>query len=90
MDYSSAQQRVKRLKSFYKNCMWFAIVGGFILIRNFVKYSGTDHNFHGWFILTIWAIILGVKAVNLFIFDSEWENQILEEELKKSKKTINN
>lgn len=89
MDYNSAQQRVKRLRSFYKNCMWFTIVAGFILIRNFIKYSGTDHNFQGWFILTILAIILGVKAVDLFIFDPKWENQILEEELKKSKKSIN-
>lgn len=89
MDYNSAQQRVKRLRSFYKNCMWFTIVAGFILIRNFIKYSGTDHNFQGWFILTILAIILGVKAVDLFIFNPKWENQILEEELKKSKKSIN-
>ena len=89
MDYNSAQQRVKKLKSFYKNCIWFTIVAGFILIRNFIKYSGTDHNFQGWFILTILAIILGVKAVDLFIFDPKWENQILEEELKKSKKSIN-
>ncbi|MDQ8142368.1 2TM domain-containing protein [Chryseobacterium sp. CFS15] len=83
------KKRVKDLKSFYKNCMWFTIVAGFILIRNFIKDNGTDHNFQGWFILTVWAIILGVKAVNLFIFDAEWENQILDEELNKSKKPIN-
>lgn len=85
MDYNSAQKRVKDLKSFYKNCMWFTIVAGFILIRNFIKDHGTDYNFQGWFILTVWAIILAVKALNLFIFDAEWENQILEQELKKSK-----
>lgn len=45
--------------------MWFTIVAGFILIRNFIKDNGTDHNFQGWFILTIWAIILAVKALNL-------------------------
>ena len=89
MNYNSAQQRVKDLKSFYKNCMWFTIVAGFILIRNIIKDNGTDHNFQGLFILTVWAIILGVKAVNLFIFDAEWENQILDEELNKSKKPIN-
>lgn len=89
MNYNSAQQKVKGLKSFYKNCMWFTIVAGFILIRNVIKDNGTDHNFQGWFILTVWAIILGVKAVNLFIFDAEWENQILDEELNKSKKPIN-
>lgn len=43
MNYNSAQQRVKDLKSFYKNCMWFTIVAGFILIRNFIKDNGTDH-----------------------------------------------
>jgi hypothetical protein len=88
MDYNSAQERVKKLKSFYKNCMWFVIVAAFILIRNLVKYSGTEHVFNGSVILTVWAIILAVKAINLFIFNSEWENQILEEELKKSKKPI--
>lgn len=89
MDYNSAQKRVKDLKSFYKNCMWFGIVAGIILVRNFVKFLETDHVFHGSIILTVWAIILGVKAVKLFVFDAEWEDKIIENELKKTKKPIN-
>lgn len=88
MDYNSAQKRVKDLKSFYKNCMWFFVVGGFIIIRHFIKYSGTDHVFHVSIILIIWAIILSIKAVNLFVFDAEWENKILEEELRKNRKPV--
>jgi hypothetical protein len=88
MDYNNPQKRVKELKSFYKNCMWFGIVAAIILTRNFFKFLETDI-FHGSIILTIWAIILAVKAVRLFILDSEWENKIIEEELKKTKKPIN-
>jgi hypothetical protein len=89
MNYNNAKYRVKDLKSFYKNCMWFGIVAGIILLRNFVKYIETDHVFHGSIILTVWGIILAVKAVKLFIFDAEWENKIIEEELQKTKKPIN-
>ncbi|MCX8522615.1 2TM domain-containing protein [Chryseobacterium formosus] len=89
MDYKNAKNRVKDLKSFYKNCMWFGIVAGIILLRNFVKYIETDHVFHGSIILTVWGIILAVKAVKLFIFDAEWENKIIEKELQKTKKPIN-
>lgn len=89
MDYNTAQQRVKDLKSFYKNCMWFAIVSGIILVRNFIKYIETDYQFHTSILLIIWAIILVVKAVKLFVLNAEWENKILDEELKKTKKPIN-
>lgn len=89
MNYNSAQQRVKELKSFYKNCMWFGIVAAIILIRNLVKYADTEHVFRGSIILMIWGIFLAVKAVKLFILNSDWENKIIEEELGKTKKPIN-
>lgn len=85
MDYNSAQNSVKDLKSFYRNCMWFGIVAGFIAIRNLMRYENTDHVFRGSMILTVWGIILAVKAVRLFVLNAEWENKILQDELKKTK-----
>ena len=89
MNYNNAQQRVKDLKSFYKNCMWFAIVAAFIFARRIFKSGDWSQSlFGGSIILTIWAIILVVKAVKLFVLNAEWENRILEEELNKTKKPI--
>ncbi|MBW7675349.1 2TM domain-containing protein [Chryseobacterium chendengshani] len=89
MDYNIAQKKVKDLKSFYKNCMWFAIVASIILIRNFVKYAETDHSFRGSIVLAVWGIILTIKAIKLFFLNADWENKILQEELNKEKRPIN-
>lgn len=90
MNYNSAQQRVKDLKSFYKNCMWFGIVTLIIFFRIFMKTGDLSQSiFNGSIILTVWGIILAVKAVKLFVFNAEWENKVLEEELSKTKKPIN-
>lgn len=89
MNYNNAQQRVKDLKSFYKNCMWFGIVAAIIFIRNIVKYADTEDVFRGSMVLMIWGMFLVTKAVKLFILNSDWENKIIEEELGKTKKPIN-
>ncbi|WP_262150280.1 2TM domain-containing protein [Chryseobacterium foetidum] len=90
MEYQTAQQRVKELKSFYKNCMWFGIVALFIFTRRFVKYGDfTEAISTGSMILTIWGIIIAVKAVKLFVLNSEWEEKVLQNEINKSKKPIN-
>lgn len=90
MEYQNAQQRVKELKSFYKNCMWFGIVAIFIFSRRFFKHGDfVEALSTGSIILTVWAIILAVKAVKLFILNSEWEEKALQDELKKNKKPIN-
>ena len=90
MNYNSAQQRVKDLKSFYKNCFWFGIVAIIILCRRMIKHGSFSEAIStGSIILTIWGIILAVKAVKLFILNSDWENRIYEDELKKTKKHIN-
>ena len=86
MNYNIAQQRVKNLKSFYKNCMLFSIVAIIISGRGFVKWMTTDYTFHGSLILTVWAIILVVKAVKLFILNSSWEQKIIEQEMNTEKK----
>ncbi|KQS90117.1 MULTISPECIES: 2TM domain-containing protein [Chryseobacterium] len=90
MEYQTAQQRVKDLKSFYKNCMWFGIVALIIFTRRFIKYGDfTEAISTGSIILTVWGIIIAVKAVKLFILNSEWEEKILQDEMNKTKKPIN-
>nr|WP_314499164.1 2TM domain-containing protein [uncultured Chryseobacterium sp.] len=86
MNYSSAQQRMKDLKSFYTNCMWFGIVTIILFFRKFFRTGNLSESLFGIsFILIIWAVILTVKAVKLFILNAEWENKILEEEIRKVK-----
>lgn len=90
MEYQTAQRRVKDLKSFYKNCLWFGIVALIIFTRRFMRYGDfTEALTTGSIILTIWGIIIAVKGVKLFIFNSEWEEKILQEEIRKTKKPIN-
>jgi len=43
MNHTITQQRVKDLKSFYTNCIWFGIVAVIILGRNFIKWMTTDY-----------------------------------------------
>lgn len=90
MNFNNAQQRVKDLKSFYKNCMWFGIVALIVFFRRFIKTGDLSQSMvSGSIILTVWGIILAVKTVKLFVLNVEWENKVLEEELSKTKKPIN-
>lgn len=90
MDYDSAHERVTQLKKFYKSLLWFGIVAGVIFFDDIFENGGIDFSlFNGSVILLIWGIILTVKAVKLFLLDPEWENNIIEKEMQKSKKKIN-
>jgi len=89
MNYDSAYERVIQLKKFYKSLLWFGIVAGIIFFDD--VFENGDFNlslFDGSVILLIWGIILTVKAVKLFLLDEEWERDIMEKEMKKSKKSI--
>ncbi len=86
MNHTITQQRVKDLKSFYTNCIWFGIVAVIILGRNFIKWMTTDYTFHGSIILIVWAIILLVKALKLFILNSEWEQNVIKNEMNNLRK----
>jgi len=89
MDYNSAYERVSQLKKFYKNLFWFGIVTGFIFLDDLFEEGTINFSlFDGSVILLIWGIVLMVKAVKLFLLDTEWENDIIEKEMKKSKKNI--
>ncbi|WP_347217477.1 2TM domain-containing protein [Chryseobacterium sp.] len=88
MDYNEAYNRVKKLKKFYKNLIWFGIISAVIigddLFNNEVYYK----IWGGHLILTIWALFLIMDAVSLFVFNDQWEKKIMENENRKNKKTI--
>ncbi|WP_294230003.1 2TM domain-containing protein [uncultured Chryseobacterium sp.] len=89
MDYNQAQQGVKDLKKFYKSVLWFFIVA-FIIFSDDIFEKGI-FNFSFWdgsVILAIWGIILTVRAVKLFLLDSEWERSVIEKEMGKSKQPL--
>ncbi|MBB6371312.1 2TM domain-containing protein [Chryseobacterium shigense] len=89
MDYNSAYERVSQLKKFYKSLLWFGIVAGIIFFDDIFENGRINLSlFNGSVILIIWGIILTVKAVKLFILDAEWENDLIEKEMKKGKKKI--
>jgi hypothetical protein len=89
MDYNQATQRVKELKRFYKSVLWFGIVT-FIIFFDDIFEKGI-FNFSIWdgsIFLVIWGVILTVKAVKLFLLDSEWERDVMEKEMRKTKEPI--
>jgi len=89
MNYNQAQQRVQDLKRFYKNILWFGIVAFIIYFDDiFEKGIVNFSEWNGSIILTIWGIILAIKAVKLFLLDSEWEKNIIEKEMRKSKEPV--
>ncbi|MBV8327063.1 2TM domain-containing protein [Chryseobacterium sp.] len=94
MDYNSAYTRTTQLKKFYRSLLFFAVVAVLIIPNDFFERNiFEDHIikirlFDGYTILAIWALILTIKAVKLFLFDSEWEKDMIERELKKDKQPI--
>ncbi|KMQ69776.1 hypothetical protein ACM39_01625 [Chryseobacterium sp. FH2] len=89
MNYNQAQQRVHDLKKFYKSLTWFGIVVLIIFCNDVFENGKIDFTlFNGSVILTVWAIILAVKGIKLFIFNSEWERKMLQEEMRKSKEPV--
>ncbi|WP_027387259.1 2TM domain-containing protein [Chryseobacterium gregarium] len=89
MNYNQAQQRVSELKKFYKSLLWFGIISFIILYDDIIEKG--IFNFSVWngsVILLIWGIILITKAVRLFVLDGEWEREVMEKEMNKTKKPI--
>jgi hypothetical protein len=86
MDHNQAYERVKQLKSFYKNLIWFGIIAGILFFDDYIEHGEIDLSFyHGSIILLIWGIILTIKAFKLFVFDSDWEQRLIDKELNKEK-----
>ncbi|PKF75103.1 2TM domain-containing protein [Chryseobacterium sp. PMSZPI] len=91
MDYNTAYARTNSLKRFYKSLLLFGILAIIILPTDLFE-GGLfeDHIikirlFDGYTILGIWALFLIIRAIKLFIFDTEWEKDMIEKELKKDK-----
>ena len=84
MEYQSGQERVHRLKKFYKGLLWFGIIAAFIFFSDAIEEGTFDiDRFDGSLILAVWALILTVRAVQLFVLNSDWERRTLEKEIKK-------
>ena len=88
MDYNNAYNRVQQLKKFYKNLMWFGIVSAIIIGNDWFNDELHYRIFGGHLFLAIWALFLGIKAVSLFIFNDEWEKEMMRKETQKNKKAI--
>ena len=83
MNYSQAYDRVQNLKRFYKSVTWFALVALFLFVDDcFDEGSFSFSHFELSPILLIWGLYLSIKAFKLFVFDSEWENAMIEKEMK--------
>ncbi|SDF90256.1 2TM domain-containing protein [Epilithonimonas hungarica] len=83
--YEMAVERVQKIKKFYSGILVFAIVFGVIYGVRFFK-NGFPQNLDemqvSW-IFIIWGLILAIKGVNLFFFNSDWENDMINKEIKK-------
>lgn len=89
--YSMAVERVQKIKKFYSGLIVFAIVFGVIYGVKFFKH-GFPQNLEeikiSW-VFIIWGLILAIKGVKLFLFNSDWENDMINKEIKKQNNGIN-
>lgn len=83
--YEMAAERVRKIKKFYSGILVFAIVFGIVYGISFFKH-GFPQNLNeirvSW-IFIIWGLILAIKGIKLFFFNSDWENDMINKELKK-------
>lgn len=84
MEFQRAQERVKELKRFYRGLLWFAIVAVFLFFSDTIDNGTFDiDRFDGSIILAVWAVILLVRTIQLFVLNPDWERRTLEKEIKK-------
>ncbi|UKB79667.1 2TM domain-containing protein [Chryseobacterium sp. MEBOG07] len=89
MDYETAATRTRSIKRFYKSLFIFAIFAVLIIPDDIFGEKIISFNlFDRYTILGIWGFIILIKASKLFLFDSEWERNMIEKELEKEKKPI--
>ncbi|RXM38562.1 hypothetical protein BOQ62_16805 [Chryseobacterium sp. CH21] len=89
MDYETASARTNSIRKFYKSLFIFAIFAVLLIPDDiFGEKVINFHLFDRYTILGIWVFIIFVKAAKLFLFDSEWERNMIEKELNKEKKRI--
>ncbi len=82
--YEMAVERVKKIKNFYSGLLVFAIVFAVIYGAKFFKH-GFPQNLGemqvSW-IFIIWGLVLAIKGVKLFFFNSDWENDMINKQIK--------
>ena len=82
--YEMAVERVQKIKKFYKSLLVFAIVLGIVYGIKFAKYGLNYISvFEVSWIFIIWGLILAIKGIKLFFFNSDWERDMINKELKK-------
>lgn len=85
IDYDIAKSRVNSIKRFYISLAFFILFSAIWVVKDFIKINFYDFNPVGrthW-IFWIWGAFLAVRAVKLFIFDTNWERKMISKELKK-------
>lgn len=81
--FEVAAERVKEIKKFYTNLAIFIVVSMAIVFWHFQKTGNLEVNLGRSFIIIVWAIILAVRAIKLFLLNADWEKDMLNKELKK-------
>ncbi len=85
--FEFASERVKAIKKFYSSLAIFIVVSLAIVLWHFQKTGNFEMNLTRLFIIIIiiivWAIILAIRAIKLFLLNSDWEKDMLNKELKK-------
>lgn len=77
MNNNNTNTRVEKLKKFYKSLIWFGIAAGMLLFGKYLKYGTLNFSvIDGSLLLTVWGIVLAVKAVNLFVLNDQWERSL--------------
>lgn len=84
IDYDIAKSRVSSIKRFYISLAFFILVSAIWIVKDLIKFNFHDFNPFGrtHFIFWIWGAFLAVRAVKLFIFDTNWERKMISKELK--------
>ncbi len=83
IDYTLAKESVAQRRKFYISLAIFLLVVCFYVLRRFFKtgeFPFLDQN-HFSIVFWIWGIVLAVKAVKIFFFNSTWERKMLNREL---------
>ncbi|WP_367607532.1 2TM domain-containing protein [Legionella sp. W05-934-2] len=79
-----AAKQARKLRSFYKSLLLFAMVNLLLLINHFLP---TRYNNSYTWLLIIWAMFLIYQGISFFrgfwIFRDDWEERYVEKKLKK-------
>lgn len=83
--YELAVERVKRIKKFYTGILVFAIVFAIVYGIKFFRQGFPDNlgQMHISWVFIIWGLILAIRGIKLFFFNSDWENDMINKEIKK-------